>query len=145
MEESNVQKYILLGLLGLCSWEDIRKKKLTVIYILLFGIGGVWLHLFYPTCSIYSILCGMVLGIAMMFASWVTRGRIGIGDGILIVVTGVYLGGAGNLELLFTGVLLAAGWSLGMLVSGKKKGKEEIAFVPFLLAAYLTMLAGWQI
>lgn len=138
-----MQKYILLGLLGLCSWEDIRKKKLTVIYILLFGIAGVCVHLFYPVCSIYSILCGMMLGVAMMFASWATRGKIGIGDGILIVVTGVYLGGIGNLELLFTGLLLAASWSLGMLVLGKKKGKEEIAFVPFLLAAYLTMLVGW--
>ena len=86
-----------------------------------------------------------MLGVAMMFASWCTRGRIGLGDGILLVVTGVYLGGMGNLELLFTGLLLAACWSLGMVVLGKKKGKEEIAFVPFLLAAYLTMLAGWQI
>lgn len=140
-----MQKYVLLGLLSLCSWEDIRKKKLTVIYILLFGIGGVLFHLFRPVCSIYSILWGIMLGVAMMFASWCTRGKIGLGDGILLVVTGVYLGGMGNLELLFTGLLLAACWSLGMVVLGKKKGKEEIAFVPFLLAAYLTMLAGWQI
>lgn len=138
-----MHKYVLLGLLGLCSWEDIRKKKLSVTYILLFGIGGVLLHLFCPVCSIYSILCGTMLGVAMMFASLVTQGKIGIGDGILLVVTGVYLGGAGNLELFFTGLLLAACWSLGMLVLGKKKGKEEIAFVPFLLAAYFTMLTGW--
>ena len=96
-----MQKYIVLGLLGLCSWEDMKGKKLTVIYILLFGIGGMMLHLFSPVCSIYSILSGILIGLAMMLASLATRGMVGMGDGILLTVTGVYLGGIGNLELLW--------------------------------------------
>ena len=139
-----MQKYIVLGLLGLCSWEDMKGKKLTVVYILLFGIGGMMLHLFSPVCSIYSILSGILLGLAMMLASLATRGMVGMGDGILLTVTGVYLGGTGNLELLFIGLLLAACWSLVMIVGKKKKGKDQIAFVPFLLASYLTMLLRWQ-
>ena len=138
-----MQKFVLLGLLSLCSWEDIRKKELTVAYILLFGIGGVWLHLFFPVCSIYSIAWGIFLGAAMMFFSWLSKGSIGMGDGVLLVVTGVYLGGLGNLELFFTGLLLAACWSLGLLVFKRKRGKETVAFAPFLLASYLVMLARW--
>lgn len=140
-----MQKYMLLGLLGLCSWEDIKGKELRIIYILLFGIGGVVLHLFYPICSIYSILWGILLGLIMMFFSWISRGSIGMGDGILLVVTGIYLGGNNNLELFLTGLLLAALWSLGLLVFCKKSRKEEIAFVPFLLASYITMMIRWAV
>lgn len=140
-----MQKIVLLGLLSLCTWEDIRRKELTVIYILLFGIAGVILHLFHPVCSIYSLLWGSLLGVGMMALSLLSRGSIGMGDGILLMVTGVYLGGTDNLELFFTGLLLAALWSLALLVCRKKRGKEEIAFVPFLLVSYIFKLIGWQL
>ncbi len=140
-----MQKYVMLGLLGFCAWEDVRKKQVAVIPVLLFGAIGTLLHLFFPICSIYSILCGVLLGVATMAASYVSRGSIGMGDGILLAVTGVYLGGAGNLELFFTGLLLAACWSLGLLAFKKKKGKDEIAFVPFLLLSYATMLVRWRL
>lgn len=135
-----MQKVIVLGLLGLCSLEDVRHKRLTIVYILMFGIGGLILHLFAPVCSIYSILCGMLLGIAMILVSFITRGNVGIGDGMLLLVTGVYLGGYGNLQLLMTGLLLAALWALGLLMLKKKKGKDEIAFAPFLLLSYFVLL-----
>ena len=135
-----MQRVMVLGLLGLCSLEDIRHKRLTIIYILMFGIGGVILHLFAPVCSVYSMLWGMLLGVAMMMLSAATRGNVGMGDGILLVVTGVYLGGSENLALFMMGLLLSALWSLGLLVLKKKSRKEEIAFVPFLLLSYFIML-----
>lgn len=135
-----MQKIILLALLGWCSLEDVKQKKLTVMYILMFGVGGIFLHLMAPVCSIYSILWGMLLGLGLILVSLVTRGSVGVGDGILLAVTGVYLGGSKNLELFMMGLLLAALWSLGLLVVKKKKGKEEIAFVPFLLISYFLMI-----
>lgn len=135
-----MQSVMMLGLLSICSLEDVKRKRLTVIYILMFGIGGVVLHLFTPVCSIYSMLWGMLLGIAMILLSIATRGNVGMGDGILLVVTGVYLGGADNLQLFMMGLLLSALWSLGLMVLKKKNRKEEIAFVPFLLLSYVIML-----
>lgn len=145
VEADKMQKYMLLGLLGLCTWEDVRKREVTVIYILLFGIAGVVMHLFFPICSIYSVLWGGLLGVVMMIVSAVSRGNIGMGDGILLVVTGVYLGGSDNLELFLTGLLLAAVWSLGLFVFKKKRGNDEIAFIPFLLISYFIMLIRWQL
>ena len=76
----------------------------------------------------------------MMMLSAATRGNVGMGDGILLVVTGVYLGGSENLALFMMGLLLSALWSLGLLLLKKKGRKEEIAFVPFLLLSYFIML-----
>lgn len=129
-----------MGLLGLCSLEDVKYRRLTVIYILMFGIVGVILHMFAPVCSIYSILWGMLLGIVLILISIATRGSLGLGDGILLVVTGVYLGGYENLQLFLYGLLLSALCSLGLLVLKRKKRKDEIAFVPFLLLSYFLLL-----
>lgn len=137
-----MQNAILLILLFICAMEDLKRKEVTVMYILLFGIIGVVLHLFYPNCSIYSILWGLLLGISIMAVSLFSRGNIGMGDGILLTVTGVYLGGYKNLELFLTGLFLAGIWSLGLLMLKKKKRKEKIAFMPFLLIAYAFMLVG---
>lgn len=137
-----MQSVLLLILLVVCAVEDLKRKEVTVTYILVFGIIGVLLHLFYPNCSVYSMLWGLLLGIAVMTVSVLSGGSIGMGDGILMTVTGVYLGGYQNLELFFVGVFLAGIWSLGLLVFKKKKRKEKIAFMPFLLVAYVFMLVG---
>lgn len=135
-----MQNVILLLLLIICAVEDFKRKEVTVTYILLFGTVGVVLHLFYPNCSIYSMLWGLLLGISIMAVSLLSRGSIGMGDGILLTVTGVYLGGYENLELFLLGLFLAGIWSLGLWVLRKKKRKERIAFIPFLLVAYAFML-----
>ncbi|MEG0961343.1 MAG: type IV prepilin peptidase [Lachnospiraceae bacterium] len=137
-----MHKYLLLGLLMSCAVEDYRKKEMTLTYLLLFGIAGLLLHLCNPICSIFSILWGMLLGAGMILISMLSRGNVGLGDGILLIITGIYLGGNENLELLCIGLALAGCWSLGLLFFGKKGKKDKIAFAPFLLIAYVTMLMG---
>ncbi len=135
-----MQNCVLWVLLIICAVEDWKRKEVTVIYILMFGIAGILLHWFFPNCSVYSMIWGVLLGIGMMGVSLLSRGSVGMGDGILLMVTGVYLGGYGNFELFMTGLLLAGIWSLGILALKKKKRKERIAFMPFLLAAHVIMV-----
>lgn len=135
-----MQSIVLLILLSICAIEDLKHKEVTITYILLFGILGVLLHLFYPQGSVYSMLWGLLLGVAVIWISILTHGEIGLGDGILLTVTGVYLGGYQNLELFLIGICLAGVWSLGIILLKKKKRKDKIAFMPFLLMAYAFML-----
>lgn len=137
-----MQKIFMLALLMLCAAEDFKKKEVTITYIMLFGIGGLVLHMFSPNCSIYSMLFGILLGVAVAAVSFLSRGNIGMGDGVLLMVTGIYLGGFENLRLFLTGLLLTAVWALMLILVKRKNKKEQIAFVPFLLAAYVIMLVG---
>lgn len=68
-----------------------------------------------------------------------------MGDGFLFLVTGIFLGGGKNMELLMISLLYAALFSLGLIVFGKVKGKagrkeKEIPFIPFVFLGYATML-----
>lgn len=135
-----IQVWTLLGLLGICSIEDMRKKEIQVYVVLTFGIAGVILRLFYQNVSMKNMILGMAIGVAIMLVSIVTAGQIGLGDGLLLTVTGIFLGVYGNAMLFLHGLLLAAVWSVVMVLVLHKGRKTKIPFVPFLLIAYLEML-----
>ena len=56
----------VLGMLGICSIEDIRKKEIQSIRVLCFGIGGILLHLWQRNQSLYSMLGGIAVGAAVI-------------------------------------------------------------------------------
>lgn len=133
-------RIILLGMLGLYAVEDIRKKRISVRYLWIFGAAGIVINLFQRSISVPDMLLGAAVGAALVAVSLLTRGSIGLGDGFLLMTAGVFLGGSSVLELLFISLLYAALVSLGMLAFRSWKRKREIPFVPFLLLGYLTMM-----
>lgn len=135
-----MMEIILLVMLGLYAIEDIRKRSISILFLPLFGLAGAGMHLFQRDIGIVSILLGVVVGAGMIGISFLTRESIGLGDGFLFLVTGVFLGGAANMELLLFSLLYAAVFSLGALIVGKKKRKQEIPFIPFVFLGYLTMI-----
>ena len=127
-----MQKIILLGMLGIYAIEDFRRKTLSVQYLSIFALAGVILHLYLKDLSAMQMSFGILSGVAVLGLSLVTNESIGKGDGILLIVTGIFLGGVDNFELLCISVFYAAIFSLIMLLVGVYKRNQEIAFVPFL-------------
>ena len=130
----------VLGMLGICSIEDIRKKEIQSIRVLCFGIGGILLHLWQRNQSLYSMLGGIAVGAAVIILSLVSGGIIGIGDGLVLCVAGIYIGGINTMRLLLTGLFLSSLYALVLLFMHRKRRKDTIPFIPFLLAAYLILL-----
>ena len=130
----------VLGMLGICSIEDIRKKEIQSVRVLWFGIGGILLHLWQRNQSLYSMLGGIAVGAAVIILSLVSGGIIGIGDGLVLCVAGIYIGGINTMRLLLTGLFLSSLYALVLLFMHRKRRKDTIPFIPFLLAAYLILL-----
>ena len=91
-----IQAYVLLGTLGVHSVEDIREKKISVTITLFSGIVGIILHLLFQNQSIYAMLAGMLPGIGIFILGRLTKGKIGMGDGLVFMLTGLYRGLADN-------------------------------------------------
>lgn len=132
----------MMGMLTICSVQDIIWKQIRLDPVLGFGILGVIFHLLWQQQTIGSILMGMMVGIGLLLLSLLSRGRIGAGDGVLLIVTGVYLGLQKNLALLFYALLICGCFALFLLLTRRKRRQDAIPFVPFLLIAYIFLLAG---
>lgn len=118
-----------------CDWK--RKEVSTKRWILMMMILPI-ASFFMPDYH-YS-LTGMAPGIGLILLSIVTRGAVGLGDGMVLMVCGCILDIEAGTALFMTALLLTMPIALWKLIIQKKERSEELAFVPFLLAAYLIVL-----
>ena len=131
-------RMILVGLfLALNTICDVRTKKIPIVLLVCFGMAGIIINIFLPEYTVKEIAFGAVIGVALWGISYVTAGQIGNGDGLLFVVTGLFIGGINNFALLFWSTAFCA-ITAGVLLFAKKVGrKDRIPFVPFVLLAYV--------
>jgi len=135
-------RIILPGILLMCSTvTDIKRREISGFMMGIFLLLGSLCLFFGTELSFGEILGGVGLGLFMVLISLATGGELGLGDGILICVTGMFLGFKNNLMLLLGGLLLSAIFSMILVACGSGL-KKEYPFVPFLLASYLLILFG---
>ena len=129
-------RVIFAGYLGVLTVMDIRNKRLNLLFLLsgfLLMTAG-----FFCTREIHPLLLATGAGVGLVFllASRVTGESFGYGDSILIMIMGGFLGFWDILSLLTAAFLLAAVFSVIMLVRKKFNRKTAFPFVPFLMIAY---------
>lgn len=132
-----IQRLIVLFMLTSCSREDILHRRICVQGLMYFAIAGVFCQFILKRQLFPELLFGIVPGLAILIFSVLSRGSIGQGDGMLLMVVGICLGAAATMRMIVYAVFSAAICAL-FLYFVKKKGRNyEMPFVPFLLAAFL--------
>lgn len=130
----------LLGMLGFCSIEDVRSKRINIIVALLFGILGVYFHLHLNRLSVFEMIGGVLVGVGLYMISVLSGESIGKGDAVLMVVVGIYMGFWYSLVLLWAAsMMVGVAGIFAATIMGKGR-KFEIPFTPFLLIVYIIFL-----
>lgn len=130
-------KLIFCCFLGIASIQDYCWKRVQWYVYLLFG-GIAWMYQIGYKSSLQEFCMSMLPGIFLLILSFLTREAIGIGDGLFFLVSGWMLSLQENLILLFGGLLLCSGYSLGYLVVSQWRNQDSarktvIPFLPFLI------------
>lgn len=135
-----MQKGILLFALFICAWIDWKKQQVYVMIPCLAGVLGLALHIFLQDRAILDLLLGTSMGAACVLAAFCTKESIGYGDGVIFILTGIFLGFWENLDLLMGTLMLAGAAALFFIVTKKKGRKDRMPVVPFVFAAYVLHL-----
>lgn len=138
-----MEQGILLGMLGVHAIEDLKRQGVTLPFLAIFGIAGACFQLYGQKMGALGMGSGIAVGVGLLLLSAMTAQSIGMGDGFLFCVTGVYLGGSKNLELLMMSLFYAALFALGIVLCQKRyktQRKRRIPFVPFVFLAHATLL-----
>lgn len=138
VKEVILESISLLGMLGICTIEDIKNRHVEVLLLLAFGILGIVLHVFRMRVDIWDILAGMLLGGILFVISVLSQERIGKGDALMVTISGIYLGFWENLILVWGAMLLAGIVGVFMLCL-RSRGKS-LPFAPFLTIMYIFIL-----
>lgn len=122
---------------------DLKKRSVPVILIIIFG--GLALPL---SCisgqikngAIWDELFGLLLGVVFIGISLISEGKLGMGDSLVILICGIYLGGHRSSLIVLYAMIASSLISFFMIVVKKRSGKTEIAFIPFLLSGFIIQL-----
>lgn len=135
-----IWRMILAIYLVLNSWSDLRKREVNLPCAILFGVLGMILVLWKRPIKIEDCFGGIMIGVFMLAVARLCGEAVGYGDGIVIVVCGIYLGFLTNFAVLFYAFLLCMPIAGVLLL--KKGRKQEIPFVPFLMISYVLLWIG---
>ena len=121
LEDDYMEAVSLLGLLGVCGFEDIKIKRIRLVVVNIFAILGVILHIIYERISWLDMIGGASIGVVLLVIGYFSHEKIGYGDGFLFMATGIYLGFWNNLVLLWLSTSLAGIYGLILMLLKKKK------------------------
>ena len=111
------------------------REGIVLVILVCFGIADIRKR------SLSLPMLAAALGAALLFRLlWdfgLVAAGIGIGDGLLLAVTGILLGFWENMELFLTGLFFCALFSAVVLVIFRKGRGYRVPFVPFLAGAQL--------
>ena len=138
MEE--ISHAICTGILVCLSVEDVRKRKIPLVILTVGGCMAFLYQLMWGTEDIWEIAAGVGIGACFLMVGWLTGEKIGYGDGIVIMVLGIYLGIWKLLEMLAGAFFLLAVAGMICLAGKRFSRKQTLPFCPFLTAGYVICL-----
>lgn len=131
-----LREMCVLGFIGLNAWLDVKKQQISLLSAGVLVSAGIFWRI---SCGIsawqYFLSAG--IGIFFLCISFLTRGEMGTGDGILIFALGSVLEPDELMLILILGMAACAGYAGLLFTVFHKSGKMKIPFIPFLLLGYV--------
>lgn len=130
----------LVVILFVMSCWDLKKKEIPLILLLTAGtiLGGVTLIV--KDITMLECLLGGGIGVLFIGISKWTKGALGMGDSITILIVTMTMGIYYGLVIVFYSMLLAAVLSIVLLVCKRVNKKDTLPYLPFVFFSTLGVL-----
>lgn len=126
---------IIFALLCICSVFDIRKKELPLMILItgfLAALGIETWHVCKGLETVSGIAESLLPGVFFLLLSFCTREKVGYGDGIMLIILGLFLGFFRCFLILCVGLIFLSGFALILMVFRKVGRNSRLPMVPFL-------------
>lgn len=136
----NIRFAFVLIVLVIEAVTDFKKKEVNIVFPVLLAAAATVMLFFTKDISLINSIIGIAEGVLLILISFLTKGEIGMGDGILLAACGLMLGGKDNLIMFFFACLSSAIVSALIMLIKKADKKTKIPFVPFMIPGFLIMV-----
>lgn len=122
-------------LLFICSVFDIRKKELPLMILIagfLAALGIEMWHICKGLETVSGIAESLLPGVFFLFLGFCTREKVGYGDGLLLIILGLFLGFYRCFLVLCFGLIFSSVFALILLLFRKAEKNSRLPLVPFL-------------
>ena len=126
----------LIIILGVICVFDIKRKKIPVYMLIILAAAGIISNFTVGEFDIEKRIIAMLPGMILLIVSMITKQQIGYGDGMIILIMGLYIDIDDILSIVLSSFLLSSIAAIILMTIFKKKKNFEMAFSPFLLIGY---------
>ncbi len=143
LEKSYFFYIMIMGYMIILTVIDIDKKVVPDSIILFMFITGFIAGLFElkDFNNIFEGIAGALAGgFVMLVLSFFSNSKLGEGDVKLIAALGLWLGFIDVMNLILYAFIIGGIWAFVLIALKKSGPKDEIAFVPFIGAAYVVLV-----
>ena len=126
----------LIIILGIICVFDIKRKKIPVYMLIVLAAAGIISNFTVGEFDIEKRIIAMLPGMILLIVSMITKQQIGYGDGMIILIMGLYIDIDDILSIVLSSFLLSSIAAIILMTVFKKKKNFEMAFSPFLLIGY---------
>ena len=136
MEELVLQLY-----LGYGAMKDLKNKKIPVWYLVLGGILALIFYIREENRTVPLLLLALLPGIIFLLYSLIKKEKVGMGDGILLCIMGIWLS-VKIWILWYASLLLVCLFSIVFLLLKRLTIHHDLPYYPFFWLAYLLYRGG---
>lgn len=142
-----IRKMITLGMLGVCTYTDIKERSVYVAPLVISVTGSLAVlftaYCFIPGCSNRALLADGILYpvfflLFMVMISNIRQSHVGAGDGLMIVACSLTVGMKNSFFVL--GVALLSAAVFAVLLIFRRKRRNSFPFAPFVMTGFAVML-----
>lgn len=135
------ERYFIQGMellfFGIGAYFDIRDRELPITFLTAFGLLGIICNVIWKYQSLENVLIGCFAGGTFLIIGWMTKEAIGYGDGIGLVILGIFEGMKGMIPIVIGAFFLSGIYGLWNLIGQKKNSSDTMPFFPFILLAFI--------
>jgi len=126
---------VLFVFLGICAIWDVREKEipLTVVWIGIAAAAILRISGATGDGTWWAAVSSLFPGVMFWVLSFVTREKVGYGDGWMLIMTGLFVGLWKCFLVLLIGLAAESMMALVLLAVKRITKDREIPFAPFLL------------
>lgn len=138
------EQYFIQGLellfLGLGTYFDVKSRELPLAFLTAFGLLGVACNIIWKYQSLKEVLIGCCIGGIFLVVGWLTKEAVGYGDGLSLVILGVFEGFSGMIPIVFGAFLLSGVYGLWRIIGLGEAASDTMPFFPFLFLALIGVI-----
>lgn len=135
----NFNYLLLLFYLIVCCYTDLKKHTINLLISMIFTLLGIITGIFLFDYSFISMIISLIPGISLFVISLIFPASLGLGDGLIFTICGIYLGINFTIQLLFLSLVISCIFSI-LLIIKKHSLKYQFPLAPFIFVSYVFIL-----
>lgn len=116
-----------------------KKHTINLLISIIFTLLGIITGIFLFDYSFISMIISLIPGISLFVISLIFPASLGLGDGLIFTICGIYLGINFTIQLLFLSLVISCIFSI-LLIIKKHSLKYQFPLAPFIFVSYVFIL-----